>query len=296
MFGKSAIVKCPLAHQSKIYFESPPKEFNFQCEVSPKPDNIQNSILIYDITETPLSIQITTKNKVGSSPVLPINPPLTAHRYLTGYGQEYGGIAVDIQNNGNTSLNIKYYDVIPWFLRVFFHTLEMSINGQPVDPLKAFLSYKLRPGEDHSIPSLLEFSLAMPPNSIASFHFQVEKAFLHWTEHPPAANRGFDVGAAVISAQINPQREVIAGSILFELNTDEEFQIYTENLLVSLPTPDFSMPYNVITLTGTVIALFFGSIFNTLIRRIRNLDKHKGDFVSNRPAARVFRRIMSLFE
>lgn len=43
-------------------------------------------------------------------------------------------------------------------------------------------------------------------------------------------------------------------------------RIYTETLLVSLPTPDFSMPYNVITLTCTVIALFFGSMFNLMTR------------------------------
>lgn len=55
-------------------------------------------------------------------------------------------------------------------------------------------------------------------------------------------------------------------------------RIYTNTLLVSLPTPDFSMPYNVITLTCTVIALFFGSIFNLLIRNFKiitppNIDK-----------------------
>lgn len=33
-----------------------------------------------------------------------------------------------------------------------------------------------------------------------------------------------------------------------------------------MPMPDFSMPYNVITLTCTIIALFFGSVFNTTIR------------------------------
>ena len=35
-------------------------------------------------------------------------------------------------------------------------------------------------------------------------------------------------------------------------------QLYTESLLVTLPTPDFSMPYNVLCLTCTVIALAFG--------------------------------------
>lgn len=39
-------------------------------------------------------------------------------------------------------------------------------------------------------------------------------------------------------------------------------RIYTETLLVSLPTPDFSMPYNVICLACTVAALAFGPIHN----------------------------------
>merc|ERR1712117_790931 len=39
-------------------------------------------------------------------------------------------------------------------------------------------------------------------------------------------------------------------------------RLYTETLLVSLPTPDFSMPYNVICLACTVAALAFGPIHN----------------------------------
>ncbi|KAL3517815.1 hypothetical protein ACH5RR_020404 [Cinchona calisaya] len=43
---------------------------------------------------------------------------------------------------------------------------------------------------------------------------------------------------------------------------------YTEVLLVPLTTPDFSMPYNVITITCTVFALYFGSLLNALRRRM----------------------------
>ncbi len=45
--------------------------------------------------------------------------------------------------------------------------------------------------------------------------------------------------------------------------------IYAESVLLSVPTPDFSMPYNVITMTCTVMALFFGSVFNILTRKLR---------------------------
>lgn len=43
-------------------------------------------------------------------------------------------------------------------------------------------------------------------------------------------------------------------------------RIYTEALLLRVPLPDFSMPYNVICLTCTVIAITFGSIYNLTTR------------------------------
>ena len=43
--------------------------------------------------------------------------------------------------------------------------------------------------------------------------------------------------------------------------------MYTPVMLVDLATPDFSMPYNVIIMSCTLIALIFGSIFNLLTRR-----------------------------
>merc|ERR1712129_582506 len=39
-------------------------------------------------------------------------------------------------------------------------------------------------------------------------------------------------------------------------------RMFTETLVVTLPTPDFSMPYNVICLACTVAALAFGPIHN----------------------------------
>ena len=44
-------------------------------------------------------------------------------------------------------------------------------------------------------------------------------------------------------------------------------RMYTPALLVDLATPDFSMPYNVIIMSCTLIALIFGSVFNLLTRK-----------------------------
>ena len=39
-------------------------------------------------------------------------------------------------------------------------------------------------------------------------------------------------------------------------------RFYTTGLLVLLPFPDMSMPFNVVAFTSTVLAFFFGSLFN----------------------------------
>ncbi len=46
------------------------------------------------------------------------------------------------------------------------------------------------------------------------------------------------------------------------------YQLYTETLLINLPTPDFSMPYNVICLACTVVALAFGPMYNITTKRL----------------------------
>lgn len=44
--------------------------------------------------------------------------------------------------------------------------------------------------------------------------------------------------------------------------------MHTEALIVGLPTPDFSMPYNVICLACTVVALAFGPIHSVATKMI----------------------------
>ncbi|VDH99239.1 phosphatidylinositol glycan, class T, partial [Mytilus galloprovincialis] len=52
-------------------------------------------------------------------------------------------------------------------------------------------------------------------------------------------------------------------------------RIHTETLLVSLPTPDFSMPYNVICLACTVVAIAFGSLHNLTTRQFKVVESTK---------------------
>ena len=60
-------------------------------------------------------------------------------------------------------------------------------------------------------------------------------------------------------------------------------RLYTDGLLVLLPFPDMSMPFNVIAFTSTVIAFLFGSLFNLFY----STDQQIRDRAQQTPIARL---------
>lgn len=113
----------------------------------------------------------------------------------------------------------------------------------------------------HSRPTTFESVLSLPPNSSIHLTVEVTKSFLRYTEHPPDAQRGWDLPPAVF-VPLNASGNGSSGE------SHENFQrIYTPVLLADLATPDFSMPYNVIILSCSLMAFIFGSIFNLLTRK-----------------------------
>lgn len=60
---------------------------------------------------------------------MPQPPLLTVQRYLRGSGHEWGGLYTEITNHHPTDgIKLLYLDMIPWFCRVYMHTLAVN-NG-----------------------------------------------------------------------------------------------------------------------------------------------------------------------
>jgi phosphatidylinositol glycan class T len=106
--------------------------------------------------------------------------------------------------------------------------------------------------------------LRLPPNSVTQLTVDVNKAFLRYTEHPPDAQRGWDLPPAVL---IPLNFEGVGNDTLISNGYRFGEPIYTSTLLVDVATPDFSMPYNVIIFTCSLLAFIFGSVFNLLTRK-----------------------------
>ncbi|KAF3014381.1 Subunit of the glycosylphosphatidylinositol transamidase complex-like protein [Neopestalotiopsis sp. 37M] len=199
--------------------------------------------------------------------VKPERPLLYAERSFTGHGQQRGGVQTIFTNpSPDAEVEFVYLESLPWFMRIYLHTLQARISHKTgVDKGKALVDENnviqeiyYRPFLDRERGTQLELRMRIPPASTVFMTYDFEKTILRYTEYPPDANRGFDVAAAVIT--ILPP-------------TGKTSNLRTTSLLLNLPTPDFSMPYNVIIFTSTAIALAFGGLYNILVRRFVGGDE-----------------------
>lgn len=143
-----------------------------------------------------------------------------------------------------------------------------------------------QPAQDRRRPHLLEMLIQLPANSVTKITIQFERALLKWTEYPPDPNHGFYVGSSVLSALVpsvtamkdmDVEQSPLFTSLFPSSDGSSYFvRLYTEPLLVNLPTPDFSMPYNVICLTCTVVAVCYGSFYNLLTRTFHVEEPSRG--------------------
>ncbi|KAF1981966.1 Gpi16 subunit [Aulographum hederae CBS 113979] len=205
---------------------------------------------------------VLPEQELAAQPSL-AEPPLYASRSIVGHGQERGGVQATIINPTNDTANLVYLESLPWFMKPYLHTLRATVLTPGVLDMTqhAIKETHYRPALNRHRGTHLELLLSIPPASTLTLSYDFDKAILRYTEYPPDANRGFDVAPAVIR---------------LESQSSGQTFLRTTSLLLPLPTPDFSMPYNVIILTSTVMALGFGSIFNILVRRFVGADEVDG--------------------
>lgn len=216
----------------------------------------------------------TSQAAAQSAILTPETPLLYAERSLTGHGAERGGVQTILTNpSTDTEVEFVYMESLPWFMRIYLHTLEARLVDGDAGPLNGaknggddvIQEVYYRPALDRARGTQLEVRMRIPPGATVFLTYDFEKSILRYTEYPPDANRGFDVAAAVITI-LHP---LAAGTTA----TSWRSNLRTTTLLLSLPTPDFSMPYNVIIFTSTAIAMAFGGMFNIIVRRFVAADE-----------------------
>ena len=49
---------------------------------------------------------------------------------MPGAGHEWGGLEVQLHNRGGKPLRVLYLDMVPWFVRIYLHTLRIEAVGE----------------------------------------------------------------------------------------------------------------------------------------------------------------------
>lgn len=296
MFGRGLNGASELAEISRIYVDVSENDFR----LTPSPTNtiisqrggITTQLALYDVKKD-FSHQMFniaavyestdgTENRLAITLVLP--PPLYAKRYLLGVGQERGKIVTKITNSHWAAVNVVLQENLPWYVPIYLHTLTIKVRNinQKIEPN----AIKYIPGRLRERPSHLEIAFKCPSRSTIDVSIDFDYVFLKWLEYPPDANHGHYIGSAILAAQLPIARNYTAIPIDGHLFADSFnasrsagylVNIRTESLLISLPTPDFSMPYNVICLACTVVALAFGPIHNLSTKKLMYGKKINGD-------------------
>ncbi|XP_012262616.2 GPI transamidase component PIG-T [Athalia rosae] len=291
LFGLGLRSACPLASLSRIYVDVTNNETSHSYQLVPPPSETlislrggqENKIAMYDVRSHSATgmfniAVVHTKAKVYG---VQVPPMLFANRYIVGYGQERGGLVTKLHNNYWKPLDVVLLENIPWFIPVYIHTIKIKCQGKLLQPLIR----RYVPGKERERPYYLELVLRLPARSVTEFSIELDYLFLKWQEYPPDANHGFYMGPAIITSMLPAARNYTAlpqdgTTITSSFNASRDgylVQLRTEILLVSLPTPDFSMPYNVICLACTAVALAFGPLHNITTKRLvlKPLKKNK---------------------
>uniref|UniRef100_A0A674CPJ2 Phosphatidylinositol glycan anchor biosynthesis class T n=1 Tax=Salmo trutta TaxID=8032 RepID=A0A674CPJ2_SALTR len=287
MFSPTLTEACPLASSSKVYVDATDNPQGELFELSTATPLLSQAVVlgdrrtysVYDLTNQATfgqtrSLNMLLRWRAAESGDM-LRPLLHGERYVAGYGLQTEEIRTVVYNHHPyRAFPVLLLDTVPWYLRLYIHTLTVTSKGRDNKPSEYCCCSP--PTKDCLQPHLLEMLFPLPPNSVTEVTVQFERALLKWTEYTPDPNHGFYVGSSVISALVpsvvamdtNSTQERPLFSSFFPCKEESSYfmRVYTEPLLVNLPTPDFSMPYNVICLTCTVVAVGYSSLYNLLTR------------------------------
>jgi phosphatidylinositol glycan class T len=178
-----------------------------------------------------------------------------------------GIFTTTITNNSPTSQRATYSEIWPWWVKGWISELEVKVksngngNGtldQSVNKQELITHLAYHPSTPPKpTTTTLHLSLILPADSTIVMTIPFTKLMLKYTEHRPDAERGREISSGILTL-FNDDHDVDKGY---------RKRIYTPRLLLDVPTPDFSMPYNVIIMSSTVMAVFFGLMHGSLTRR-----------------------------
>lgn len=80
-----------------------------------------------------------------------VKAPVSLTRSSLGHGEVNAGVLAQIVNHENVPLNVTYFEYLPWYLPIYFHSLRTFLDSTSIP-----------------LPSCIYIPLPLPP-SISRF-------------------------------------------------------------------------------------------------------------------------------
>ncbi|CAI2723305.1 unnamed protein product [Schistosoma spindalis] len=277
---------CDAANTSRLFILTSYEDMHIPLDNKLKVDCLDNRVLAaYSTKDLPAqftSFPFKTGWKESSSEYSPL---VSATKHITGSGSVRGGVKAFLTSRANFNLEIVYFDLIPWYTQVFFSSLKIY-SLDPTTQNKTAITpnwLAVKPSLARKRMGSIELVITLPALNQLIITYEFRKVLQRWNEFPPDANHGFFLPAATVSYVLNSEQIDYlnktkhtashnlnlpdwASSYNQFFNTahfapqDGFVRLHTPVSLVTMPTPDFSMPFNVLCLVCSVVAVVFGSV------------------------------------
>jgi hypothetical protein len=169
--------------------------------------------------------------------------PVSVSARLAGLGRGPHVLLINVESQRNATQNVRVQQMFPRTLLAYFHTLNVSVDDAQVD----------------FWPSRLRVSAVLPPLKSLTVAIEVHPRTLSAAEYRPDAHRGFDLPSAEVVA-------VVAVAVANRGDDKRVTRVYGDPLVIPAALPDFSLPYNTIALSSTVLAVALGALYKAATR------------------------------
>jgi len=206
----------------------------------------------------PLAMELATKQKIN------IQRDILA---VEGKSERtHGKYSLNVHTKQKTGF--RFTDQLPYFIQPLWNTLDVTIEGRRlrgVEAVKA-LNLQLDLSKEWKTPSFFHFDV--PVDKPVSLKVDVLKAHINNKEFFAGCEKGFDLAASAwlddigvswpVTMDSTPCKACALKDLPLSHNPSELH--FTEGMLVMVPMPDFSMPFNVIAVSTTVITFFYSML------------------------------------
>ncbi|CAI2354693.1 unnamed protein product [Caenorhabditis sp. 36 PRJEB53466] len=167
-------------------------------------------------------------------------PVVKAWSSQGGFEQQHGVLTVHITNDATAS-DVQVSQIIPYYVHLRYSQVHWKCDGNGLPRVEK----TLKNSKHAEAPTLLQYKMRLAERQTCELVIPFNKQLLKLDQYPPDANHGMHIPAA---------------TVFVHKSSAPSYTIHSNAILVLLPVPDFSMPFNVICFVATAFALVFGPI------------------------------------